>query len=276
MNGRPSAPSARWGLAALAYAGLIVYGSLYPLTGWTTEQVKVFAFLVPHWPDHIPRADFVTNVLAYMPLGVLLAHWLGRRSVPVGVILATLLCAVLSFAMEFLQQFLPSRVASLSDLLANTAGGLAGAVMAAFVHGESLPWVFLMRRRDQWFKPGRIVDLGLLAIALWSLSQLTPLVPSIDVGKIRQGLSPIWQTIQHLERFNLIQWATYEFYIAGLALLAVTLAAPGRAVFLRFFVLVGCVLMTKIVIVTRQLSLEAARIGRQRSAVQELRPRRFA
>src|SRR5947207_1434487 len=83
-------------LAALAYAALIVYGSLYPLTGWTTEQVKVFAFLVPHWPDHIPRADFVTNVLAYMPLGVLLAHWFGRRSVPIGVILATLLCAVLS------------------------------------------------------------------------------------------------------------------------------------------------------------------------------------
>ena len=67
--------SGRWGLAALAYAALIAYGSLYPFSGWTARGVELFAFLVPHWSAHLSRADVVTNVLAYMPLGLLLARW---------------------------------------------------------------------------------------------------------------------------------------------------------------------------------------------------------
>ena len=193
-----------------------------------------------------------------MPLGLLLARWLGDRASAVGrTAIAILLGALLSFAMESAQQFLPARIASLSDLLANTLGTAIGAVLTRFMHGESLPWVLLMRRRDQWFRPGRLVDLGLIAIGLWTLSQLTPLVPSLDLGNLRHGLSPIWQTLQHPDRFNFTQWATYEFYITGLALLAMTLASPEQAVFARFFAFVTCVLLSKIVIVSRQLSLEA-------------------
>jgi VanZ family protein len=251
--------SGRWGFAALAYTALIVYGSLYPFTGWTSAEVRPFAFLTPRWAEHLSRPDLVTNVLAYMPLGLLLARWWrGRGSVVGATAVATLLGAVLSFSMESAQQFLPARIASLSDLLANTLGTGIGAVLARLMRGQSLPWMMLMRRRDQWFRPGRLADLGLIAIGLWTLSQLTPLVPSLDLGNLRHGVSPIWQTLQHPGRFNFTQWATYEFYITGLALLAVTLANPRQAVFARFFGFVACVLLAKIVIVTRQLSLEAA------------------
>ena len=249
----------RWGLAALAYAALIVYGSLYPLTGWTTRGVRLFAFLLPDWSGHLSRADVVTNVLAYMPLGVLLARWWRNRGVTLGAIaIPTLIGGLLSFAMEFSQQFLPARIASLSDFLANMLGTVVGALMPGVMHGESLPWTMVMRRRDQWFRAGRAADLGLIAIGLWTLSQLTPLVPSLDLGNLRHGVSQIWQTLQHPDRFNFARWAVYEFYIAGLALLAMTLAAPGQGVFARFFAFVACVLLSKIVIVTRQLSLEAA------------------
>jgi len=256
---RPTRNSGRWGLAALAYAALIAYGSLYPFTGWTTEGVRVFAFLIPHGSAHLSRADLVTNVLAYMPLGLLLARWWRNGGATLGAIaIPTLIASLLSLSMEFLQQFLPARIATLSDLVANTAGAVTGALLAGVVHGESLPWAMVMRRREQWFRAGRLFDLGLIAIALWTLSQLTPLVPSLDLGNLRHGVSSIWQTLQHPSRFNFVQWATYEFYITGLALLAMTAASPGQAVLARFFAFVACVLLSKIVIVSRQLSLEAA------------------
>lgn len=260
MSPPPSAPGGRWGLAAFAYAALIVYGSLYPFSGWTTTSLTPFSFLTARWPDHLSRSDIVTNVLAYMPLGLLLVRWRSGRGQARGgaIALAALLGASLSFAMESLQQFLPARVASLSDILANTLGTITGAVLAGVMHGDSLPWAMLMQRRERWFKPGRSIDLGLIAIGLWTLSQLTPLVPSLDLGNLRHGLSPIWQTLQHPSRFNFSQWAAYEFYIAGLALLAGTLGAPGQRVFGRFFAFVAGVLLCKIAIVTRQLSLEAA------------------
>ena len=256
---RTTGNSGRWGLAALAYTALIVYGSLYPFSGWTTRGVRQFAFLIPEWSGHLSRADVVTNVLAYMPLGLLLARWwLSRWSLVRAIVIAMFLGTLLSFSMESLQQFLPARIASLSDILANTLGTATGAALTRVMHGESLPWAMLVRRRDQWFRPGRLVDLGLIAIGLWTLSQLTPLVPSLDLGNLRHGVSPIWQTLQHPNRFNFTQWATYELYVTGLALLAVTLANPGQAVFARFFAFVVCVLLSKIVIVSRQLSLEAA------------------
>ena len=133
--------SRRWALAAFAYSALIVYGSLYPLSGWTTRGVTLFAFLKPELPGHLSRADLVTNVLAYMPLGLLLARWWRSRRALLGAIaIPTLIGALLSFAMEFTQQFLPTRVASVSDLFANTLGTAIGALMAGVMHGESLPW----------------------------------------------------------------------------------------------------------------------------------------
>ncbi len=259
MTRQPSTNSGRWGLAALAYTALIVYGSLYPFSGWTSEGVRLLAFLAPHGLGHLSRADVVTNVLAYMPLGLLIVRSLGPGRATLGAIaIATLIAGLLSFSMEFLQQFLPARIASLSDLIANIAGAVIGASLAGVVHAESLPWQMVMRRREQWFRSGRLVDLGLMAVGLWTLSQLTPLVPSLDLGNLRHGLSAIWQTLQNPARFNTTQWATYELYIAGLALLTLTLAARGQRVLFRFSAFVACVLLCKIVIVTRQLSLEAA------------------
>jgi VanZ family protein len=257
---RSTRESSGWGVAALAYAALIVYGSLYPFSGWTTGGVRLFAFLIPEWSGHHwARVDMVTNVLAYMPLGLLLARWWRNRGATFGAIaISTLIGASLSFSMEFSQQFLPSRVADIDDLLTNTLGTLLGALMVGVMKSDSLPWKMVTRSRDHWFRGGRLVDLGLIAIVLWTLSQLAPLVPSFDVGNLRHGLSPIWQTLQHPERFSYTQWATYEFYVTGLALLAMTLAAPGQRVFVRFFAFVAGVLLAKIVIVMRQLSLEAA------------------
>jgi len=237
---------------------LIVYGSLFPFTGWSETGVKPFGFLTAQWPAHHSRPDILTNVLAYIPLGLLLVlWWRGRRSLVAPVVLATMAGAALSFLMEFSQQFLPSRDASVMDLITNVFGTFIGAVLAGFVRSEWLPGRVLMEWRARWVKPGRLFDLGLIAIGAWALSQVTPLVPSLDVGKLRQGVAPLWQTLHHPEHFNSMQASVYALYIAGLGLLTRTLGSPGRAVTPFFFAFVAAVLLYRIPAVSRQLSLEA-------------------
>jgi VanZ family protein len=245
-----------WRFLALAYLALLIYASLFPFSGWTTPA-KPFEFLAPAWPHHWRRVDMLINVLAYVPLGLLLARWWRPSARFAPMICATLAGAALSFGIESLQQFLPSRVASLTDVLTNTLGTLAGIVLASFVRSDSLAGTALAQWRERWFRPGRLADLGLIAIGIWTLSQLVPFVPSLDIGELRHGLSPLWATLRHPSRFDFNQWAAYTANIAGLALLARTLAKPVRPIGLLFFGFVACVLLLKVPVMMRQLSLEA-------------------
>ncbi|CAG0974739.1 hypothetical protein MYXO_01498 [Myxococcaceae bacterium] len=69
-------------------------------------------------------ADFVRNVLLFLPLGVLLA----RRGV--GIAATGLRALALSAAIEVAQLAIPGRYANGADLFANTAGALLGASLA--------------------------------------------------------------------------------------------------------------------------------------------------
>ena len=254
-----NAPTTPWGILALLYILLVLYGSLYPFKEWRTEGVALFAFLTERWPSHLSKPDVLTNLVAYVPLGLFLACWLRRHAgVASAVIVATLIGTALSFSVEFLQQFLPSRVASTSDLLFNAIGSAAGALAILVVHPDTrLMQLALRWRDDRLLIERRPVNLGLLAIALWALSQLTPLVPSIDIGNLRHGLAPLRHFVEHPESFNWSQWAAYALDIAGLALLAKTLTRPERHGFTLFFAFVAAVLLYKVPVVTRQLSAEA-------------------
>ena len=72
---------ARWRFLALAYVALLIYASLFPFSGWTAPS-NPFGFLAPAWPHHWRRVDILINVLAYVPLGLLLARWWSRRTQP--------------------------------------------------------------------------------------------------------------------------------------------------------------------------------------------------
>lgn len=240
-----------------AYVALIVYGSLYPFSGWRNPGGGWLDFLSLSWRGQFHAADTLINVLAYVPLGLLLAHWRRYRHSPLTILTVTIAGAALSFAMEFTQQFLPSRVSSFDDLVTNTAGTLIGAVLAHNLWWNRLPVATFTRWRTRWFAPGRLTDLGLAALVLWALSQTTPFVPSLDLGELRHGLSPLWQTLRHPARFDIAQWAAYALDIGGLALLAQTLTKPHTPIVARFFVAVTGILLYKVPAVARQLSLEA-------------------
>jgi VanZ family protein len=258
MSAPTAIPSSRWLLAATAYALLIVYASLFPLSGWT-QAAHPFAWLL--WPSaatSLPRADLIVNVLAYVPLGLAIAVASSPpRSRLIGIGLAVCVGFALSFGVETVQSYLPSRVSSASDLLANTLGSLLGAMFALLIGPDSRIGGKLARLRREWIEAGRVADIGLVAVGLWTLSQLSPLLPSFDVGNLRQGIAPLVRVLAGERAFNSPQFAEYVFAVAAVALMSCLLIRSGKPKWLTTVALILAVLLLKIPVVSRQLSLEA-------------------
>jgi VanZ family protein len=247
----------RVALLTLAYAGIVAYASLYPFS-WRAAGVDPFGLLNGKWAVFAPKADNLANVLAYLPLGLLVALCLtGVGSFALRVTAATAAGLALSLSMEFLQQYLPGRIPSRADLGTNACGALIGALGASFLDAKHYPGALLSRWRAHWIKPGRQFDLGLMAVAAWVLSQWLPGVPSFTFDKVRAGLASAWRTLHELASFDLVLWGRYALYITGLALLERTAANPGRPALSIFFLIVAGVLACKIVVIGRELSLEA-------------------
>ncbi|MFB9243737.1 VanZ family protein [Massilia antarctica] len=241
----------------LVFVVLIVYGSLYPFTGWSAPGAPLFGFL---FGGHlrVEKADLVQNVLAYMPFGLFMVAWL-MRSTRFGVALVTAAVAggALSLSMESIQQFLPSRDASRIDLVLNIAGSVAGGMLASLLHGHTLAGPRLVALRAHWLRSGTLPNLGLAALALWALSQTSPLVPTFDMEQLRHGLALLYRSLQQPQVMDMAQMLTYACYLAGLGLLARTVTRDDKPALLLFGSLVACVLVLKIIVDGRQLSLEA-------------------
>src|SRR5688572_8221330 len=86
------------------YALLVAYASLYPFEGWREPGLSPFAFLEAGWPRTFLRFDMVTNVLGYVPFGLLGVAALQPR-LRGGVALAAVIAAALalSLSLETLQ-----------------------------------------------------------------------------------------------------------------------------------------------------------------------------
>jgi len=104
----------------LLCVALIVYASLYPFSGW---QIPVETSWQTLWSRYYAEFDVFINFLTYVPLGFLAAAaWALRGSKTRAFVFALLCGAMLSLMLEVLQLYLPTRVTSLIDWLANSAG----------------------------------------------------------------------------------------------------------------------------------------------------------
>ena len=111
--------------------------------------------------------------------------------------------------------------------------------------------------RSKHFNDGKFTEIGLLVVVLWGATQLAPFVPSIDFGDIKNGLKPLWLTLNDLSRFNGYRTVTYALNIGALgAVLLLILRFKNRVLF-WIASYCGIVLLGKIAITGRQLSLEA-------------------
>ena len=167
---RPSAFSRQ---ALGAYMALVVYGSLYPFSGWRTLGIGPFAYLGDPLPQYITVFDVVTNVIGYMPLGALIVLALyPRRRGSIAVCAALFGGALLSGSMEAIQTYLPTRVASNLDLAANAFGALIGGMLIAPATSALLDRGLLRRMRFAWFERDAAYVIGLSA--LWPFATLFP------------------------------------------------------------------------------------------------------
>ena len=76
--------------------------------------------------DHVQPAEFVANVLLFLPFGMFFVLLFGRGRWW----LAILLGVAMTVGIEFAQQFIPNRVSDPRDILSNSIGTVVGTVLA--------------------------------------------------------------------------------------------------------------------------------------------------
>jgi VanZ family protein len=207
------------GLAA-GYALLIVYASLYPLSGWRASGIPLMAFLDAGWPRYFTVFDLFINTLGYVPLGMLAyaATQTGRN--PKSTIVAwsiaggTGIC--LSLGLETMQNFLPSRIPSNLDVASNSLGALLGASLARWLQPRLLDIGYLGHLRRRHFTAE--ADIGLVLIALWLVTQLEPNTLLFGTGDMRRLLE-----LPSAQTFSPNGFKVVEGAVAGAATLAVGL-----------------------------------------------------
>lgn len=179
--------SLAWPLA-LIYLVLVVYASLYPFGGWRFQGVMPWAFLFAPWPPHWTGFDVGTNLLAYVPLGLLLALALARSGYPraaiwVGLLLPSLVSLLLEGTQTLLVQH---RVPSQVDWLLNSTGAALGVLLAWLLLRSRwmLRWTALRQSALVTHTYGAVV-----VLALWPLALIYP-------TSVPFGLGQIWHRLE--------------------------------------------------------------------------------
>jgi len=129
------APRKLFLLLAVLYALLVVYGSLVPFDFRAfplEDALRRFAQIRYLQLGVESRADWVANILLYVPLAFLALGGLSSdrallRALAAPLVLVT--CVAISIAIEFTQQFFPPRTVSLNDLLAESMGSVLGILL---------------------------------------------------------------------------------------------------------------------------------------------------
>jgi VanZ family protein len=237
-------PLSRFLLAA--YVLLIVYASLYPMSGWREPGSGALGFLFAPWPRYVTAFDLAANVLGYLPFGLLcaLAAYPGQ-SARGATLIALVAGGTLSLLLETAQSYLPARIASNLDLLANMAGAAAG----GFAGGRLAPWLLdagpLRRLRVAAFAPGAAADFGLTLLGLWLFAQLNPSTLLFGTGDLRDLVAGSASEPHGAEIFVSIEAATAAANLCAVALLASAVARPGAPLRRLLLALLAAVFVVK-------------------------------
>ena len=164
-------------------AMLIGYGSIFPFDyvahqpGWQDLR-RLFAA----WPAHLSASDVIGNMLLFVPLGFMIPLLSNRLRDQLG---WTVLAIGYAWVLQYLQFWYPSRDPVGSDAVFNNIGLLFGLLTAAALKPALHHLAHQFDRGDrQW--PAL---LGLLL--LWLAYRWFPLVPTLDVGELKNALKPL-------------------------------------------------------------------------------------
>ncbi|MHC4985317.1 MAG: VanZ family protein [Planctomycetota bacterium] len=177
-----------------AFALLLIYSSLMPYDlQWqgdlARQDLQRGLGLGPMRRQAASALDVVSNVLAYMPLGLLtaLAWQAHRRRGRVGaVVVAGIVGLVISLAVETLQLLSPSRVADVLDVAMNVLGAAVGGLIGAAVGGGW--WVRAQARLQRW-AVDRPAALAAAILAILLVADATfPWRPTLDVSEVWRNI----------------------------------------------------------------------------------------
>src|SRR5262245_4808704 len=217
MEPRPSR-FARYSLAV--YTSLVVYGSLYPFSGWRDQGLSPLEFLAAPLPRFITGFDLAANVVAYFPLGLLVVVALAPRvRGKAAVVCAVAFTALLSLVLEALQTYLPDRIPSNVDVATNVLGGLLGAVAGLATWRAVIARGGAHTLRDSLFRPGAATDVGLVLVALWLFTQLNPETLLFGEGDLRGFFHAAEAALHAPETFVRIETAVAALNTVAVALL---------------------------------------------------------
>src|SRR5206468_9286760 len=124
------------------------YGSLVPLDFRSEPLTAAWTAFLKTPYLHLgvgSRADWVANLLLYMPLGFFATGWVAtasRQRAMAANILVFMSCVLLAVAVEFTQLFFPPRTVSLNDILAETLGTCVGIAVWGYA-GERLAQLWM-------------------------------------------------------------------------------------------------------------------------------------
>ena len=182
-----------WGLW-LAYAFFIVYATALPFDFTFNPDILALKKQWINWdPTYLkisgeatPIADVVSNILFFMPLGLLGVFLQRRRSRSRQVAVCTLTGFALSLSVETLQFFTPTRNPATSDLICNTLGSFSGAlgavVFAQWVQTRMQDRLSVWARRE----PRMLLLGGMLALEV--LRAIIPLDVTIAVNLLKKSV----------------------------------------------------------------------------------------
>lgn len=160
-------------VSALIFTLLIIYASLYPFTGWRDMGVHPFSYLTDKLPYYRTYFDIWTNIVGYMPLGMLMIFALYPNLKSYKAFFVTCVFGILlSASMEAIQTYIPTRVPSILDLTTNSCGTVLGALIGLWSRTYFLKEGFFIHLRQKWFISS--ASRGLVVIGLWPLALIYP------------------------------------------------------------------------------------------------------
>lgn len=232
---------------AIGYALFIVYASLSPFAGWRMQGMDFIEVLRAPFLLTYTAFDAVINLLSYLPFGLLVGLSLRTRFGAVAsVILGLCLGVLLSASMEYLQMYLPTRTSSNLDMLTNSVGTLAGALLAVSMTSRTWFLSRLTRWRSDLFLHGKEMDFGLALLALWMFGQINPVLPMLGNVFISEAARRPFVT-QPPAPFNGWESVAVTLNLLMLGTLMTTLLRVPRNVINALLLVLGVVALAKFI-----------------------------
>ncbi len=220
-------------LTALVVA-LITYGSLWPFdyvphaTSWADLRYILF-----DWPAHLSVISSVSNVILFVPLGVLIPGVAKRFA---GRFLLFWASVVFAWALQYAQFWFPVRTPDMSAAVFNVLGLGLGLCL----HSSASAVLTRLRPVAREFPEFWQIPTALMAC--WILYRWFPLMPSLDVQNVKDALKPLfrtphfdwvaflhdavaWLVFLRLSRYSAA--AKWNRHALALACVAVVLAEPA-------------------------------------------------